>query len=424
MINTLSFDAVSAATFGPHFRRPLPDSYSFAGLPALVRHVLTGNGPLGLPEDVLGDLPRRYDRVALILLDAFGWGYVERFMDRSPLLQQIGQYGVVSRLTSQFPSTTTAHVSTLTYGQPVGQHGMYEWFLYEPLLDRLIVPLTYSYAEDETPNTLPLSPEQLAPGATYFSQLAAEGVRSVVALNRSIFGVRSSQYAFAGVTPVPMTSLTHGLETMADIFNASGGPMYGYLHHGEIDYVAHKQGPFSPLVLSEAELALQLVEQKFLRRLKRTGDGRTLVLIVADHGQMTVTPERTLYVNELIPALEGLMKRGADGRVLVPAGSSRDMFLHVRPGSVEEVVGLLQSHPEIGGRAEVYTTRELAEAGLFGATSEAFWRRVGDVVVLPYDGQMIWWRDPAIPKQTQGFHGHHGGLSAQEMDIPLLALAL
>jgi predicted AlkP superfamily pyrophosphatase or phosphodiesterase len=424
MNNSASFSAVEAAEFGPHFRRPLTESYTFAGLPALIRHAVTGEGALGLPADVLSGLPQQYDRVALIFLDAFGWAQAESLLERSRLLGRVLAEGVVSQLTAQFPSTTTAHIATLAYAQPVGQHGLYEWNIYEPALDRLIVPLLYGYAGEEAPNALPLDPARLAPGVPFFAQLAEQGVRSAVAQRRELFGTRSAQYSLAAGAPLPFSELGDGLDQLAGVLEAEAGPFYAYLYHEGIDAASHGFGPASPEARVEVERALDLIEDRLIRRLAATGSGRTLVLITADHGQMTVAPDQTVYVNEIIPALEPLLKRGADGKPLAPAGSSRDLFLHVLPQHIESAVQLLREHPALAERAEVWTTRDLAAAGLFGATSEAFWRRAGDVVVLPYDGQMVWWRDPANPKHTQGFRGHHGGLSAQEMEIPLLALAL
>ena len=53
--------------------------------------------------------------------------------------------------------------------------------------------------------------------------------------------------------------------------------------------------------------------------------------------------------------------------------------------------------------------------GLFGphAVSAELRRRLGDILLLPYLGQFIWWREPGRLENL--FHGHHGGLTAEEI---------
>src|SRR5262249_58796544 len=63
----------------------------------------------------------------------------------------------------------------------------------------------------------------------------------------------------------------------------------------------------------------------------------TLVLLTADHGMEEVSPERTTYVNVAWPELAQHMVVGADGKPLAPAGSCRDLFLHVLPERLDEV---------------------------------------------------------------------------------------
>src|SRR3954447_7940229 len=136
----------------------------FAALPATVERLL-GGVPGGLPDTALP--PRGTpERVALVLLDAFGMRFAERHADH-PLLRRIARDGVITPLRSQFPSTTTAHVTTVHTGRPVTEHGLYEWKLYEPALDRIIVPLPFAVPDGEPDSLLAtgLDPAVLLPHA-------------------------------------------------------------------------------------------------------------------------------------------------------------------------------------------------------------------------------------------------------------------
>ena len=85
----------------------------------------------------------------MILLDAFGRRFLERHAGH-PFLRRLE----VTEIASQFPSTTTAHVTTMHTGVPVGTHGLYEWNVYEPSLDEVIVPILYAPAGEKGPDGL------------------------------------------------------------------------------------------------------------------------------------------------------------------------------------------------------------------------------------------------------------------------------
>jgi hypothetical protein len=40
-------------------------------------------------------------------------------------------------------------------------------------------------------------------------------------------------------------------------------------------------------------------------------------------------------------------------------------------------------------------------------------RRLGDILILPYLGNFVWWREPRVMQND--FYGHHGGLSREEL---------
>src|SRR5688572_28999549 len=109
------------------------------------------------------DLPARiaalaaeHAQLAVVLLDAFGWAFVQRHADH-PLLRRLE----IEPVASQFPSTTTAHLTTLYSDLPVTEHGLYEWRCYEPLAGEVVRPLRFMRSDSDTPLTI--SPRELFP---------------------------------------------------------------------------------------------------------------------------------------------------------------------------------------------------------------------------------------------------------------------
>src|SRR5437588_11168228 len=123
MLNANSLNAVNSSRFSQRFVKPLYQSYCFANLPTTIQYLLSGHGQSALPLDVFGPLPTRYNKVVLIFLDAFGWRFFGQYADRYPLLKTILQQGMVSKLISQFPSATAAHVTCINTGLNVAQRG-------------------------------------------------------------------------------------------------------------------------------------------------------------------------------------------------------------------------------------------------------------------------------------------------------------
>ena len=115
----------------------------FSNIPPFVRSLLLNEAPSRLALANHSRVPQRSRHVIFLFLDSFGWQFFEQHADSYPFLRRFLAGGSVTRLTSQFPSTTAAHVTTLYTGVPAGQHGVFEWQYYEPRLDTLISPLLF-----------------------------------------------------------------------------------------------------------------------------------------------------------------------------------------------------------------------------------------------------------------------------------------
>ena len=364
----------------------------FAALPPTVERLLAGT-PGGLPQALLGEAPERIERVAVVLLDAFGMRFVERHANH-PLLRGLA----IAPLASQFPSTTTAHVTTMHSGTPVGAHGLYEWNVYEPALDAVIIPILYARAGGAPDGLRGCGVEigDIVPPGTLYQRLAEAGVRSAV-LHPSAFSPSTYDSAAArGAELRPFATIADGAAGLAAALEAPG---YAYLYWHEIDAIGHLQGPDSPAFDAACRQALDALHAAL------AGGPPAVVLFTADHGQVAVDPSRVDYLEDFLPEI---------GRYLAhpPAGSARDVFLHARTGLAADLTGVLRER--LAGRAEVVQVAELEARGLFGEVGPRLRARLADVCVLPAAGRMAWLRSAASVEQR--FRGHHGGLDPAECE--------
>lgn len=419
MVNQHSIDTNARQTLAPSHVRPEYGAYNFAAIPGTALNLLGVPATMRLPDSVVPP-GISCQQVIFLLIDGFGWNLYERLAGSSSLLRRLQREGIVSQLTAQFPSTTTAHVTTMNTSQPVGRHGMFEWHYYEPLVDAVICPFFYSYAGDQEHGTLLASgvdPPAFFPRQTIFDILKSHGVASTIfayqsyadsPYNRTMERSATRRFAYE--------SLPHALQLLGEAVAREQGRAYYYLHWGMVDAESHTHGPFSDAAAGELHATLDAIDSVLMPLLD--GQKNVLLLIGADHGQDPVDPKQTIYLNQLIPGIAGYFRTTRGGRPIVPGGSAKDFFLYVKQEALEEVHALLRA--KLTGVAEVFRVDQLIQAGYFGqAVSERFLSRVGNLVIVSQPGQTVWWYEPQ--RFTMQFNGHHGGLSTNEMLIPLLA---
>ena len=387
----------------PGFVKPKYDSGGFAGLPTRIReHCTTG----------------KYDAVVFFLVDGFGWRFFERFQE-APILKRLSK-GKIEKLTAQFPSTTAAHITTIHTGLPVGQSGVYEWFYYEPLVDQIIAPLLFSYAGDDERDTLKgqVNAAKLFPNRTLYQELGKQGIESYVFGMRSYTPSTYSNVVMNGAKQISFRTLPEALINLGRLLENLTAPAYIHFYFGNIDGTCHEYGPSAPQTEAEIEAFLLIMEHFFEHVF--SGKKNILLLLTADHGASEVDPKTTIFLNKeaRFKGVERFLKRNQSGDLLVPAGSPRDMFLHVKDDLLDEAQSLLAKG--LDGKAEVVKADWLMENGYFGPKiSQKFCARVGNLVILPYRYESVWYEKEHLVKY---FYGNHGGLTPQEMEIPLFTL--
>ena len=357
----------------------------------------------------------------MILLLCDGLGYNEWTRQASKgFVGSISTKGSVRPITTVFPSTTAAALTTVSTGLTPQEHGLPEWYVYMEEIGDIIVTLPFSRVGDRGRDTLEgeFNPKALFNGKTIFQQLREEGIGSTSLTSRMLAYTTYSTVSRVGSELLPYNAASDLTVSLRHLVERSRGKNLFYAYWSFVDTIEHIYGPDTDESEVEASLISHAFKEGFLSKLDRGAAKRTLMVVTADHGQLQVDPKETIYMNRwgrLVKAFE----RSPSGEEIPPWGSARDAYIRVKEGRLEDTTKYLQK--KLQGVASVMTTKEGVGLGLFGINrpSRRFRSRIGDIMILPHGANTVWYRykrgDPL------SLRGHHGGLSGDEMTIPLAA---
>ena len=393
------------------FRLPDYGPNSLLALPGSIAALLRGSGrrvmePL---RDLLG-----VSRLLLLVLDGVGYDLFANVVGR--VLKDCPK---PARISTIYPSTTAAVLTTVSTGLPAGVHGMLEWNLYVPEINMLIESIPFrpiGLKGYDVLSEMGVSPTVLFRGRTLFSRLGSEGVKTRAFVRAHIHDTCYTRRLLGGAERVPYVNVTDLSVALArEVRRGDARLIYVYIE--ATDTIAHLYGYGT----EEQEADLENTLRVILGRLAGLGPelgGDVGLVIASDHGLLTMEPEGVVYLDKRT-RLKRYLLRDENGVPLV-SGSPRNAYLHVKEGYVDRVVRIVED--VLGDRAWILTRDELVKRRLLGRVSSRVARRVGDVIVLPDEGTSAWIEHFA-GRRVRG-RGFHGGLSRVEMEVPLLPMRL
>ncbi len=405
----------------------LPDDFiapdylgrSIANIPATIARLLEApfQGLPPLAEPLWAPLSGRVKRVVVLLIDSLGWDMYQQARPNLDWLVSVA--AVEGKITSVFPSTTVAALSTLWTGYAPAQHGLVGLRLFFPEEAVLASMLRFSPTFASFPDSLigaGVSPEKFLHVPGFAQQLTRAGVASHSFKSYSILRSALSQILDRGVQSI------HGIVSTADLFvqlrelleRTNGQKMYLNAYLPAIDTLCHAYGPGHPSVAAEIRATFELLKTELIDRLSPEARKETLLFIAADHGHIAAPNEQIIDV-DAEPALKELL-------LMRPAGEPRTPYFYARQGCQAALLQLLQER--YSAELLAMTSAQALDSGLLGPTPHApnAARRLGDVVATMHQEYIMLTR-PEV-EAPQRMKGRHGGLTAAEMEVPWLGLAL
>ena len=341
--------------------------------------------------------------LVLLLIDGLGYNY----------LADVGRGGalgehLIGRLTSVFPSTTASAVTTVFSGLSPHEHGLTGWFNWFPEAQAIAAALPFRRRGDDVPLTeLGWQPSQLFAACSLF---AAIPVRSFVVSQQRIVDSEYSRHFGSRAQRLGYDNLAGMVDAIEAAVRSGSERKLVYAYYPELDAVSHQHGVAS----RQAATRLTAIDAAFAELLKRLAGTDTALIVSADHGFIDTAPDEALELSSY-PQLATLLR-------MPLSGEPRVAFCHLHCGVRELFIE--RAKAALGACADVRPSAELIAEGWFGTGTPhpRLADRVGDVTLVMRGHYTL--KDRVAGEKPHVLIGNHGGLSADEMWVPLVLARL
>jgi predicted AlkP superfamily pyrophosphatase or phosphodiesterase len=376
-----------------------------------------------MPDEYIKNL-QGVEKIILFVFDGLGHNLYQKEGIKHKFFSNLTQKGFYSPITTIFPATTAAALTTLNSGLSSYEHGLPEWNVYFRELDCVIQTLPF----------LPVTPEDLIrlnnpPEGLLFNQktiyqyFSEANIPSYIFLHYTYSNSLYNQTASLGSDKVfSYKGIADYMVMLRKLVEEVSGPAYFYAYWSGVDSYEHMFGPSSDEVKAEMRLVSHMIQEEFVDKIRQKDGEKIGVILTADHGQIETDPYTTIYLDDFEEITESF-KISHNGRAILPSGSARDIFLHIKEDKLDFVISFLNN--ELKGKVRAFKMQEdFVDKGVFGSGQmhPEFLNRVGNVLILPEKNNTAWYR--FLPEHRLEFRGLHGGMSEDEMLIPFASARL
>jgi predicted AlkP superfamily pyrophosphatase or phosphodiesterase len=356
--------------------------------------------PLAQPARQLMDQIGPAQNLVFILLDGLGMNLINRLPADSFLMSNLR-----GQINATCPSTTAAALTTVTTGMYPSQHGVTGWFTYLPQQSLTAMMLPFSERGTNQPLlSRGIRPEDLLPPPL----LPKMTHRPTTLVPTYIANTPYNVYSRGGTSGQGYEKIQDAIDHVIAAVLTARTPAYVHLYLHDVDTLCHHVG-----VNHDSVVPLVLGIDAELERLEEAIRGRARIVITADHGLIDVPkPDQSLlFVGD--PLLEMLLAP--------PTGDARMPIFHLKEGQRRAFVELFQQR--YADRMVLLDIDQVERMELLGPgkIAPAVRRRFGDFIAFPHRAATIAFHPPGKPP-GELYLAVHGGLSPQEMKVPLFVV--
>ncbi len=339
---------------------------------------------------------KKKKNIVFIILDGMGYNQVKALNSAKFLNNHLKQ-----RITSVFPTTTAAAITSFVSGVAPLEHAVTGWYMYMRELGAASLALPFSpryvFEEYNIPGDAVYNFKSVFPQIKRTSYYI-----SPEKIINSVF----SSIACGDSVKMGYNDLDEFFDNIHTAVNISEDDKFVYAYWSYYDKLCHQTG-----TESEESTSHLLDLNNRIENLVQSFAGKDFeIVITADHGHINVDQNKKIFLTDH-PELHECL-------ILPLCGEPRAPYFYVKSDCVEKFRKYVKNN--FSERVELITRKEAIESGIFGIAEKnsKFDDRVGDFIGLFKDNSILC--DAVYGEQVPDFIGYHGGLSEDEMFVPVI----
>ncbi len=343
--------------------------------------------------------------IILLILDGIGYKYLKEKGKDNVIYENL-----LSKLKTVFPSSTASAIPTFYTGYPPQQHtvtGWYTW-LKEFGMVTTILPFKGRFA-DISFEKFDINISSVLPSRSLLESRETDRQFYNVTLQKLKDSEFNSHFTPA-YKKIGYRTLEDCFQKIVKIIGINDEKKYIKAYWNAFDRVSHDDGTNSTSASNEfLKICIKLGE--FIEQIKDTD---TSILITSDHGFVN-SSERKAFQLENHPEFKKCLT--------VPfCGDNRTIFCYVRPSKTDNFVNYWEDH--FSDVSDLKESKDLVKKGYFGIhdPEPKFLERIGDYVLIMDENYIF--NDALEYEDEHVMIGNHGGLSEDEMLVPLSIIDL
>jgi hypothetical protein len=340
--------------------------------------------------------------IILIIIDGLGHSFLKKYGKKGFLYKNLK-----GKMISVFPSTTASAVTTFNTGLAPQEHALTGWFVFLRELEKVVAVLPLIPRGEEKPIKINT---KIAKKIYNFKSFC-ENIRipSYSITHRDYINSPYNKAIARGSKRVPCKSLASLFRQIRRITNENPKRKYIYAYWGGLDSICHRKGTDS--------LKARKHFWKLDKSVKSLNDflknKNAVVIITSDHGQINTKEKEKIIILENHLELKSCLEQPL-------SGEPRVAYCRVKKTKTKQFENYIRNNFQKICR--MHKSGNLIRKNFFGLgkPNKKLVSRIGNYVLIMKSNYII--EDSVSGETGKNFIGNHGGMSSEEMYVPLIVL--